>query len=67
MPRHRDARRFDLAICNPGRLEALEPILTKANLTAAGRDAGHAPSHLLSVLNFLRHQHNVSPFSISDF
>src|SRR4029434_6722624 len=50
---------LDLSIGNPGRLETLEPILTEADHAATSRDAGHASAHLLPVLNFLRHQHDV--------
>src|SRR6185369_2084760 len=57
--RHRDTSGLDLSIGNPRRLKTLEPVLTEADLAATSRDASHAPAHLLPVLNFLRHQHDV--------
>src|SRR6266496_445016 len=58
MPRHRNTRCFDLPIRDPSRLEALQPVLTEANLAAAIRDPTHAAAHLLAMLNFFRHQHD---------
>src|SRR6185436_16822479 len=59
MTGHRNSRRFNLPIRNPGRLQTLQPIFTKADLAATRGDASHASAHLLTVLNFLRHQHDV--------
>jgi hypothetical protein len=55
--RHRHARRFNLAIGQPARLERLQPVVSKRDVGAAPRLAGHAPALLLSVLDLLRHQH----------
>src|SRR5205823_15128598 len=54
---HRDARCLDLAIREPGRLEAWHSILTEADGAAASGGALHASAHLLAVLTFFRHQH----------
>src|SRR6185503_17750268 len=64
VPRHRDTSGFNLPVSDPRRLQALQPILTEADLAATSRDASHASAHLLSVLNFLRHQHSVSLISV---
>src|ERR1051325_274084 len=67
MTSHRNTGCLNLAIGYPRRLQTLEPIFTEADLTAASCDAVHATPHLLSVLNFFRHQHVVIPFPIAVF
>src|SRR6185295_16135591 len=55
---HRNTSSLDLTIRDPRGLQTLESILTEADLAATSRDASHASTHLLTVLNFLRHQHD---------
>ena len=64
MTRHIKRGGFNLTIRDPRGLQTLEPILTEADLAATSRETSHASAHLLSVLNFLRHQH--SCFTISN-
>src|SRR6185503_6334460 len=54
---HRDARRFDLAVGDPGRLHRLHPVVAERHIRSAPRFAGHTPALLLAVLDLLRHQH----------
>jgi len=56
-PRHRDARRFDLAIGQPARLERFQTEVAERHVGSAPRFAGHAAALLFAVLHFLRHQH----------
>jgi hypothetical protein len=58
VPGHSNTRGFDLTIRDPSWLQTLEPVFTEADLAATSGYARHAPPHLLSVLNFFRHQHN---------
>src|SRR6185503_14388749 len=57
----RDARRLDLAIGQPARLERLEAVVAERHVRPAPRLAGHAPALLLAVLHLLRHQHRNNP------
>src|ERR1700730_9068564 len=57
---HSHARRLDLPVRNPTRLEHLQSIIAESQLAPAPRLAGHAPALLLTVLDFLWHQHKVS-------
>src|SRR5207237_7449666 len=58
LARHRAPGGFDLAIGNPGRLQALQSVFAETDRAAAIRDTFHAAAHLLAMLNFFRHQHS---------
>src|ERR1700723_4156590 len=53
-----DARRFDLAIGDPGRFHGLESVVAKRQRAAAPRLSSAPAALLLAVLHLLRHQHN---------
>src|SRR5947208_2344459 len=55
--RDRDARRLDLAVRDPRRLERLKPELAEGDGRAAVGHALPAPPHLLPVLDPLRYEH----------
>src|SRR5512139_920479 len=62
--RDRDARRLDLPVGDPRRLERLQRELAERDRGAAmGHALGAAP-HLLAVLDTLRHQHRRSPYAL---
>ncbi len=55
--RQRDARRFDLPIGQPARLERHQPEVAERDRRPAPRQPAHPSALLLAILDFLRHQH----------
>src|SRR6266853_1795405 len=62
---HGHARRLDLTVGNPTRLEHLQPEIAERQLAPAPRLPRHAPALLLTVLHFLWHQHKVSSWLLA--
>jgi small subunit ribosomal protein S3 len=56
--RHGNARCFNLTIGDPRGFQSLQTVLAEADHAAAIGDARHAAAHLLTMLNFFRHQHS---------
>src|SRR5207244_56115 len=59
----RHARRLDLPIREPARLERLEPVIAERHIGPAPGLSSHAPALLLAVFDFLRHQHEQKPLN----
>src|SRR5882672_8901006 len=56
-PRNRHARSFNLPVGDPCAFHGLQAIIAKREISAAPGLAVAPAAHLLSVLHFLRHQH----------
>src|SRR5205814_602374 len=65
--RHRHARRLDLPVGQPARLERLQPVVAERHVRPPPGLARHPAALLLPVLHFLRHQHTVSSPSNPNF
>src|SRR6476660_6204988 len=63
LARHRDAGGLDLAIGDPGRFERLQAVVAELHGRLTLREPATAAALVLSVLHFLRQQHQLSAFS----
>src|SRR3954466_10354857 len=63
LARHRDTGGLDLAVGDPGRLERLQAVVAELHGRLTLRKPTTAAALVLSVLHFLRQQHQLSAFS----
>src|SRR5262249_529414 len=55
---HRDARRFNLTVRQPARLERLQSVVAERHFAASPGLPAHPAALLLPELDLLRHQHD---------
>src|SRR5450432_1227022 len=62
---HGHAAGFDLPVGDPARLEHFQSEISESQLAATPCLAAHASALLLAILNFLWHQHKISPWPLA--